>query len=85
MPVLAVAFHPDSALDRLHEYFAQQEAQASATTRSGECSRCGLIFAVVLPQKFDPRNEESVAALCKLITENCDAGCHEDEYVLAHP
>jgi hypothetical protein len=82
MPVLAVAFHPDSALDRLHEYFARKDAQASATTQSGECSRCGLIFAVVLPQKFDPRNEESVIALCKLITENCDAGRHEEEYVL---
>jgi len=82
MPVLAVAFHPDSALDRLHKYFARPEAQSHATTRTGECSKCGLVFAVVLTQKSDSRNEESLAALCKLITEDCDAGCHDDEYGL---
>ena len=85
MPVLAVAFHPDSAMDRLHEYFAKPEAQSHATTLTGECSRCGLVFAVVLTQKSDPRNEASFEALCKLITEDCHAGCHEDEYVLDAP
>jgi hypothetical protein len=85
MPVLAVAFHPDVALERLHEYFSASDAQSCAGMGSGECARCGLMFAVVIPRRSDPRSEESVTALCKLITEDCHAGCHENEYVLACP
>jgi hypothetical protein len=78
MPVLAVAFHQDIAPERLHAYFADPEA----TMRSGECSKCGLVFGIVLTQKFDPRNNESLLALCQLIAKDCHAGTHEDQYVL---
>jgi hypothetical protein len=85
MPVLAVAFHQDVALERLHAYFANPERQRLATTQSGECTKCGLAFAIVLTQKSDPRNNESITALGQLIASNCDVGSHEDEYVLDVP
>jgi hypothetical protein len=85
MPVLAVAFHPDVALERLHEYFSTPDAGSCAAMGSGECARCGLMFAIVMLQRSDPRNEESVTALCKLIAEDCHAGIHENEYVLDLP
>jgi hypothetical protein len=85
MPVLAVAFHQDVALDRLHEFFASPEVQRRATTQSCECSKCGLVFAIVLTQKSDPRNDASFGALCERIAEGCDVGIHEDEYVLDAP
>jgi hypothetical protein len=85
MPVLAVAFHHDFALERLYEYFANPEAQRRATTQSCVCSKCGLVFAIVLTQKSDPRNDASFGVLCERIAEGCDVGIHEDEYVLDAP
>jgi hypothetical protein len=85
MPVLAIAFHQDFALERLHEYFAITDARRCATTQSGKCSTCGLVFAIVLTQKNDPRNDESIAKLCEQISKDCQAGLHENEYVLEAP
>jgi hypothetical protein len=82
MTLRALAFHRDVALDKLHEYFASDEAQAHASTTSATCPRCGVEFAIVFADRNDAGNPDYRGFLCHLIALGCNAGRHEETYVL---
>ena len=82
MPLRALAFRRDVALDKLHEYFASEEAQAHASTTSALCSRCSVEFTIVFADRDDAGNPDYRAFLCRLIDLGCSAGKHEEVYVL---
>ena len=82
MPLHAIAYRGDVALEKLHEYFASEDAQAHASTTSGECPRCGLDFTFVLVDKNDPSNPDYLDFLRHLISLGCSSGSHEETYVL---
>jgi hypothetical protein len=82
MPFRALAFHPDVALEKLHEFFADEAAQMNASTSSAVCPRCGLEFTIVFVNKTDAANPEYCRFLCRLVALGCNSGMHESEYVL---
>ena len=82
IPPRALAFRSDVALEKLHEYFASEKAQRTASVTSGMCIRCGAHFSVVLANKNDAGNQHYRGLLCRLIGLACYLGKHEDEYVL---
>jgi hypothetical protein len=53
MPLRALAFHPGVALEKLHEFFADEAAQMHASTSSGVCACCGLEFTIVSVNKTE--------------------------------
>jgi hypothetical protein len=67
MPHRALAFRKDVALEKLHEYFASEEAQARATTCSAECPRCVARFTIVFVDRNDAGNLDYLHSLCRLI------------------
>ena len=79
MPIVALAFHENIAMDRLDRYFAQP---AGGETRPIVCSRCSLGFALVLVNRDDKNNWHYADELLALIEEDCINGLHRDEYVL---
>jgi hypothetical protein len=82
MPLRALAFHRDVALDKLHEYFASEDAQQRASTTSATCPRCGAEFAIVFADRNDAGNPDYRGFLCRLIDLGCSSGRHEESYVL---
>jgi hypothetical protein len=80
--IRAIAFHTSLALEKLHEYFADESAQFSAVSIGTKCEKCGLSFAIVLPMKNDPKNQEYTNELNEMIAEDCINGMHQEEYVL---
>jgi hypothetical protein len=82
MPLRALAFHRDIALDKLHEYFASEDAQGHAATTSAECPRCGVEFTIMLIEKNDPGNPDYCDFLRRLIRLGCNFGQHEESYEL---
>jgi hypothetical protein len=82
MPLRALAFHRDVALEKLHEYFASEDAQAHASTTSVQCPRCGVEFTIVFSDRNDAGNPDYRCFLCRLITLGCNSGMHEETYIL---
>jgi hypothetical protein len=82
MPHLAVAYHESIALEKLHEYFDGPEANLIAISAGTTCGKCGLMFAVVLTAKTDPRNDEYLIHLEHVIKDDCRNGQHQREYAL---
>jgi hypothetical protein len=80
--IRAIAFHSSLALEKLHEYFADEPAQCSAVSIGTKCEKCGFSFAIVLPMKNDPKNQEYMNELNKMIAADCINGMHQEEYVL---
>jgi hypothetical protein len=85
MPVVAIAFHDSVAQEKLHELFATDEIVARSITKTLTCPKCKVLFAVVLPQKEDPRNDWFVDALQVIICEDCINGIHKEEYAYEVP
>lgn len=79
MPIVALAFHEQVAMERLDRYFIQP---SGGETRPTNCSKCSLGFAIVLVNRADKNNLQYVDDLRKLIEEDCINGLHRDEYVL---
>jgi hypothetical protein len=82
MALRALAFRRDVALDKLHEYFASEEAQAHASSTSASCPRCGGEFTIVFAERNDLGNPDYRGFLCRLINLGCNSGMHEEVYVL---
>jgi hypothetical protein len=80
MPLHALAYRRDVALQNLHEYFASEDAQAHATTTSLECPRCGTRFSIVLVDKNDGGNPDYRDSLRHIIILGCNLGRHEEMY-----
>jgi hypothetical protein len=85
MPRFAVAYHESIAIERLHEYFDGPQANLIVITAGTTCEKCGLMFAVVLTAKTDPRNHEYITHLDYVINDDCRNGQHQQEYALEHP
>jgi hypothetical protein len=58
MPLYALAYRRDISLEKLHEYFASEHAQAHATTTSTECLCCGGRFTIVFVDKTNANNPD---------------------------
>jgi hypothetical protein len=82
MPLHALAYRRDVALQNLHEYFASEDAQAHATTTSTECPLCGTRFSIVLVDKNDSGNPRYIDSLLRVIALGCNLGRHEETYML---
>jgi hypothetical protein len=81
MPIVALAFHEQLAMDKLNNYFAAAEA-AGGESRATSCSKCSLAFAIVLVNRADKRNPKYIEDLRTLIEEDCNGGIHREEYSL---
>jgi hypothetical protein len=82
MARLAIAYHESIALEKLHEHFDGPEAHLMALSAGTKCEKCGLLFAVVLTARTDPRNNEYVSELDRMIGDDCRNGEHQQEYGL---
>jgi hypothetical protein len=82
MPIVALAFHEQLAIEKLDRYFASAEA-AGGESRAMNCGKCELAFAVVLVNRSDRKNPQYIEDLQTLIEQDCIAGLHRDEYSLA--
>jgi hypothetical protein len=85
MPRLVVAYHESIAVEKLHEYFDGLLANLIVVTAGTKCEKCGLMFAVVLTAKTDPRNDEYLIHLDHVIKDDCRNGHHQQEYALEQP
>jgi hypothetical protein len=81
MPIVAIAFHEQLAMERLNNYFAAAEA-AGGESRAINCQKCSLVFAIVLVNRADKRNPQFIEDLRTLIESDCIGGLHRDEYSL---
>jgi hypothetical protein len=82
MSLHALAYRRDISLQKLHEYFASDDAQTHATTTSTECGRCGARFTIVLMDKDDVGNNDYCDLLRRIITHSCASGQHDETYEL---
>lgn len=82
MPVVALAFHEQLAIEKLNEYFRSPEASARSESRAVDCKNCALTFAVVLVNRNDKRNAKYLDLLKRSIEADCIGGLHRDEYEL---
>ena len=82
MPIVALAFHENVAMEKLERYFAAAEA-AGGESRAMTCPKCSLAFAVVLVNRRDKRNLTYIGDLQTLIEKDCVSGYHRGEYLLS--
>jgi hypothetical protein len=82
MPLHALAYRRDVALQNLHEYFASEEAQHRSSTTSASCPQCGVEFAIVFADRNDEGDPDYRDFLRHLIDLGCNSGMHEEVYVL---
>ena len=82
MPIVALAFHENVAMEKLDRYFAAAGA-AGGESHAINCSKCSLAFAVVLVNRGDKRNLTYIEDLRTLIEKDCVSGYHRGEYTLS--
>lgn len=82
MPVIALAFHEQVAMEKVNEYYRSPRASARSETRAITCKSCSLTFAVVLINRDDKRNAIYLQDLKNSIESDCIGGLHQDEYTL---
>jgi hypothetical protein len=81
MPVVALAYHENIAVEKLDRYFAAPSA-AGGDSRAITCSKCSLAFAVVLVNRADKSNARYLEELQEVIEKDCVSGYHRGEYTL---
>lgn len=82
MPIVALAFHEQLAMEKLNRYFASAAA-AGGESRPMTCPKCSLEFAVVLVNRADNKNADYLEELRTMIETDCINGLHRDEYALS--
>jgi hypothetical protein len=46
-------------MEKMDEYFRSPESERQSETQGGKCVKCNLAFAIGLPVKSDPRNQNT--------------------------
>jgi len=80
MPIVALAFHEQIAMEKLNQYFSAHEA--AGESRAINCPRCSLGFAMVLVDRENKNNAKYIEDLQVQIGDDCINGLHRDEYTL---
>jgi hypothetical protein len=81
MPVVALAYHENVAVEKLNRYFAAAAA-SGGDSRATTCSKCSLAFAVVLVNRANKSNARYLGELQAVIEKDCVSGYHRGEYTL---
>jgi hypothetical protein len=81
MPIVAIAYHENIAIEELNRYFAAAAA-SGGDSRATKCSKCALAFAVVLVNRANKGNNRYLEELQEVIEKDCVSGYHRGEYTL---
>lgn len=80
MTLRAIAFHENISTKKLEEIFSTDANTLFGGTLGAKCPACGLRFAVFFPAYDDPKNQDYLTELQKLIASDCRDGKHRREY-----
>jgi rRNA maturation protein Nop10 len=80
MTLRAIAFHESISTKKLEEIFSTDANTLFGGTLGARCPTCGLRFAVFFPAYDDPKNQDYLTELQKLIASDCKQGKHCGEY-----